>query len=87
MEKEYSKKKKECSYCQQALHTDRELMQLMHLRNCRISTDKGLIDQGFPTYMKEMAVNRWVRAVGKGYVITDEGRAFERLHERWFEKN
>jgi hypothetical protein len=75
-----------CKYCQQAPnHNTEEQMQLLRLRDCMHASDKGLVDRGFPKLMKLLSARGWVHATEDGHQITDAGRAFVRLHERWFE--
>ena len=81
------KNKNECPFCKFPPHNERESMQLMHLRHCNKSTNMGLVDQGFPGYMREMTYRKWVKPVGKGHQITEEGKAYLKLHENWFRSN
>ena len=56
--------------------TERELMQLLRLRDCKKTTDVGMVDQGFPGIMREMVALGWVKSVGKGHQITNAGRIY-----------
>ncbi len=76
------KKDKICKYCGGPAHSETDLMQIMRLDNCRVSTDKGQIDQGFPRIMKVMEGRGWVKPVGKGFQITNEGRIFLNVHKQ-----
>ena len=76
------KKDKTCKYCGGEIHSEQEQMQLLRLYGCKISTDKGQIDQGFPQIMKTMASRGWVKPIGKGYQITDEGRIYLNVHKQ-----
>lgn len=54
--------------------SDREMIHLFRLNDIRKSTDKGMIDRGFPRVYAEMAALNLVKTVGNGYQITELGR-------------
>ena len=55
--------------------SDRELMHLFRLNDIQKSTDKGMVDRGFPKIYAEMVALNLVKRVSDGYQITELGRA------------
>ena len=51
-------------------------MLLLRLRDCERSTRLGMVDQGFPEKMRQLAAMGYVRKIGRGHQTTPSGSAF-----------
>lgn len=56
-------------------------LHLMHLHNCAVSSRMGMVDQGFPRYMKKLQGLGFVKDVNNGYQVTKEGLAYLHLYK------
>lgn len=54
---------------------------LARLRDCAASSRVGMIDRGFPDYLRQLAALGLVEKVGDGHKITPQGTAFLRAPE------
>ncbi len=62
-------------------------MQLMRLYDCSVSTKCGMVDQGFPKIMQQLAAQGYVEKKRDGYVVTEAGLLYIKVNkERLFGK-
>lgn len=60
----------------------KEEFKLLRLSDCAVSSRMGLVDKGFPDYMREIAAEGHAVAKDGGYVVTPAGIEYLRMHRQ-----